>query len=185
MTELIKAVRAPVQIATHTIEGFMLPDGLYQTSQTQTAECVGLDERNAREFLKSKALKSLLGEAYTPAIFEIESEVGQLRGGSRIRALPLEVVSAYWLWQAFRGNKQALSLCMALLTESLERRFDAAFGVSRSEQERNNLATIRMQQLEQDLSRLGEAYALDDQIRQERDHFEKLLRDNGIDPWQV
>jgi len=48
---------------------------------------------------------------------------GQVRGGSRICALPLEVIGAYWLWQAARGNKQALSLVMALLTETLERRY--------------------------------------------------------------
>jgi hypothetical protein len=31
-----------------------------------------LSERNAREFLQSKALKTLLGEGYTPATSEIE-----------------------------------------------------------------------------------------------------------------
>ncbi len=39
----------------------------------------------------SKTPKTLLGEGYTPATSEIEPDAGQLRGGSRIRALPLEV----------------------------------------------------------------------------------------------
>jgi hypothetical protein len=90
--------------------------------------------------LQSKALKTLLGEGYTPATSEIiEPDAGQVRGGSRIRALPLEIVGAYWLWQAARGNKTALSLVVALLTKTLEPRFDNAFGVTRTETERNEL----------------------------------------------
>ena len=75
-----------------------------------------------------------------------------MRGGSRIRALPLEVIGAYWLWQAARGNKQALSLVMALLTETLERRFDEAFGITRTELDRNELLSQRVQELERDIS---------------------------------
>ncbi|MFZ4664859.1 MAG: hypothetical protein ACOYME_00350 [Prochlorotrichaceae cyanobacterium] len=89
----------------------------------------------------------------------------------------------YWLYQAFRGNKQAISLCVALMTETLERRFDSAFGVSRSEQERDQRLSDRLQRLQQDLDRLGEGFALDDLIRQERDRFEQKLIDHGIDPW--
>lgn len=184
MTDSVKATRAPVQIGSFNVNGFMLPDGSYWMSQTQAAECVGLTERNAREFLQSKALKSLLGETYTPAISDIEPDADQLRGGSRIRALPLEVVSAYWLWQAFRGNKQALALCMALLTESLERRFDTAFGVTRSEDERNERLSRQIQTLERDLTKLGEAYALDDEIRNRLTYYEQWFQQNGIDPWK-
>src|SRR4028118_740186 len=182
MAESVRAVRASVQIGSLTVDGFMLPDGSYRMSQTQAAEGVGLSERNAREFLQSKALKTLLGEGYTPATSEIEPSVGQARGGSRIRALPLEVVGAYWLWQAARGNKTALSLAMSLLTENLERRFDNAFGVTRTEAERNELLSQRVQELEQDIR---ETFWVDDQARIERDHYERLLRENGIDPWGV
>ena len=101
-----------------TIDGFMLPDGSYRISQTQAAECVGLTERNTRDFLRSNTLKALLGEGYTPAIFDIEPDEDQLRGQSRFRALPLEVVSIYWSWQSHRGNKTAFALVTGLLTES-------------------------------------------------------------------
>jgi hypothetical protein len=43
----------------------------------------------------------------------------------------------------------------------------------------------RIQQLETDLSNLGEAFAMDDQIRSERDYFERLLLQRGIDPWAL
>ena len=94
-------------------------------------------------------------------------------------------LSAYWLWQAYRGNKQALSLCMGLILETLERRFDNAFGVNRSESERDQRLSDRLQRLQQDLDRLGEGFALDDLIRQERDHYERLLKEHGIDPWKT
>lgn len=189
MSEATKATRATVTIGSLKVDGFMLPDGSYQMSQTQAAEYVGLSERNARDFLRSKALKSLLGEGYTSAIsdieaIEIESEP-EKRGQSRFRALPLAIVCAYWQWQSYRGNKKALSLCMALMIESLERRFDHAFGVTRTEAERNERLQERVQQLESDMEKLGEAFAVDDLIRQERDYLEQLLRDRGIDPWEL
>jgi hypothetical protein len=82
VTESVKSTRATVTLGALTVDGFMRPDGAYRMSQTQAAECVNLTERNAREFLQSKALKSLLGEAYMPAISDIEPYIDQLRGGS-------------------------------------------------------------------------------------------------------
>ena len=94
MTTEFKATRATVTIGSLIVDGFMLPDGSYRMSLSQASELVGLLPRNAFDFLRSKAIKSLLGEGYTGSIsdVEIESE-GQARGGSRINALPLEVVS--------------------------------------------------------------------------------------------
>jgi hypothetical protein len=186
MTET-KATRATVTIGNLAIEGFMLPDGGYRMSQTQAAESVGLTERNAREFLQSKALKSLMGEGYTPQISEIEPDESQGRGGSRINAVPIEVVSKYWLWQVLRGNKKALALVDALTTETIERRFDAAFGVSRTEQERNDRLTARVQQLERELESIGDALELDNtqslelrSYREDNQRLRQLLDENGV-----
>lgn len=185
MTDSMKATRAVVEIGSFTVYGFMLPDGSYRMSQSQAAECIGRPEINARRFLESKAIKALLGKSYTPDTIEIVSNGERLRGQSRFNALPLEVVTAYWLTQANQGNQQAISLVWALLIESLERRFDDVFGVSRTELERNQRLSEKNQQLEADLTRLGEAYALEDEIRRERDYFEQLLRQNGIDPYAL
>lgn len=184
MTESIKATRASVQIGALEVDSFMLPDGAYRMSQTQAAECVGKPEINARRFLSSKTIKALLGDSYTPDSLEIDSEE-QSRGQSRFNALPLEVVTAYWFHQANQGNQQALTLVWALLTESLERRFDTAFGATRTEQERNERLQEQILRLETDLSRLGEAFAMDDQIKSERDYFERLLLQQDIDPWAL
>jgi hypothetical protein len=101
-----------------------------------------------------------LGEGYTnytPELIEIEPEQ------SRFNALPLEVATAYWINQCFQGNKQALALVMALATETLERRFDAAFNVVRTEQEPDERLQKRIQQPETARSPLGGAIALPDE----------------------
>ncbi len=177
MVDPTKATRATIQIGDIKIDGFMLPNGEYCMSQVQIAEIIDLPRQNASRFLTSKAIKTLLGKDYTGHGFEqipIESE------RTRINPVPLEVVAAYWVYQSSRGNKKAITLNMAMVTESLERRFDNAFGVSRSEEERNERLSQKIQQLESDMV---EAYAIEDDIRRERDYFERLLRDNGIDPY--
>jgi hypothetical protein len=181
MSESIKAIRATVAIGALTVDAFMLPDGSYRMSQTQSADLVGLTERNAREFLDSKTFERLAGEGYTPAIFDIDSE--QSRGKSRFRGLPLEVVVIYWVYQCYRGNKQAFSLLIALATESLERRFDDVFGLVRTEQERNDATTTRIKDLESDLSNLGEGFAIDADKDREIAYLTSMLKENGIEPY--
>ncbi len=175
MSESIKATRATVAIGVLTVDAFMLPDGSYRMSQTQTAEAVGKDEINARRFLTSKSINAIRGMGYTPD--SIES------GQTRFNALPLDVITAYWLYQSSQGNNQALALVWALLSESLERRFDDVFGVVRTEQERNDTTTARIKALEKDLASLGEGFAINDDICRERDYFESLLKQNGIEPY--
>lgn len=185
MTDSMKANRASIQISDALqVDGFMLPDGTYRMSQTQAAEAVGKPEINARRFLDSKTIKALMGEGYTPDTVEVDS-TDQLRGQSRFNALPLGVVTAYWFHQATQGNKQAFALVWALLTESLERRFDRAFQVTRTEGERNQILSRRVQQLETDLDRLGEGYAVDDLLRQENEFLRRILDRYGIDPWEL
>ncbi|MEZ2224693.1 hypothetical protein [Microcoleus sp.] len=48
--------------------------------------------------------------------------------------------------------------------------------------ERNELLSQRVQQLERDIR---EAFWVDDEARIERDYYELLLRENGIDPWRI
>lgn len=186
MTDSLKANRESITIGSTTIDGFMLPDGSYRMSITQAAQSVGLKVQNASDFLRSKALKSLLGEGYTPQTsqVEIESEA-QSRGQSRIIGLPLEVVVAYWHWQSFRGNRAALALCLALSTESLERRFDNVFRIIRSEAEYNDRLTQRIQQLETDLEQLGETYSEPDMLQEHINRLEEQIKQLGGEPWQL
>ena len=100
----------------------------------------------------------------------------------------LEVIRRYWLYQASRGNKKAIALVDALMAETIDRRFDAAFGVTRTEQERDDRLSAQIQQLESDLAELGNAYTFDEFTRTEleayRDENRRLrnvLEEQGID----
>lgn len=180
-----KAKRAPVTIGPLEVEGFQMPDGSYRMSQAQAAECIGTTPQNASNFLRSKAFKALQGTESTDQSFgaiEVESSQ-QVTGGTRINALPLGVVWAFWLYQCSRGSKQAYKLLAALGTESLERRFDIAFGVQRSEADYDTRLTERVTQTEFDA--LAEAYAEPDLLREQISRLEQQLRDNGIEPWQL
>lgn len=183
MSEAVKAKRADIILGSRVIDGFMLPDGSYRMSQEQSASAIGLKPQNASDFLRSKALKNLVAKGYTDQIFQIEIDSSeQVRGQSRFNALPLEVVCAYWSWQSYRGNKEALNLCFALMAETLERRFDRAFGVELTEEERDQRLQMRVEQLELDL---GNAYAIADDVIRERDLFAQVLKDSGIDPYAL
>ena len=202
MSESIKATRATVAIGGLTVDAFMLPDGSYRMSLSQAANCISKEAQGISNFLRSKALKRLLDKAvgtsnflpesltlpilesaYSPDLFVVELSDDANKGQTRIRGVHLEIVGLYWQWECLQGNKQAFSLSTALTLESLERRFDNAFGVIRTEQERNEVTTARIKALESDLANLGEGFALDDEIRRERDYFESLLKQNGIEPY--
>lgn len=184
MTDSTKATRATIQIGALAVDGFMLPDGSYRMSQTQTAEAVGKDESNARKFLGSKGIKTLLGKGYTPGSIEVDPSE-QERGQTRINALPLNVVSAFWVWELSKKNKLALALVMAMTIETLTRRFDRAFGVSRSEDEYNQLLRDQNAALQATLEDLADAYAEPDLLREQVSRLEQQVRELGGEPWQL
>jgi len=63
------------------------------------------------------------------------------------------------------------------MAETLERRFDTAFGVERSESSRNTILAQRLQQTESALEALGEAYAEPDLLREDN---QRLMAENQI-----
>ena len=152
--------------------------------------------------MRSKALKRLLEEAgstsnflpesltspildtvYSPDLFIVELSDEGNKGQTRIRGVHLEIVGLYWQWECLQGNKQAFALATALTLESLERRFDNAFGVVRTEQERNDATTSRVKALEKDLANLGEGFAINADKDREIAYLTSLLKDNGIEPY--
>ena len=154
MTKSVRAVRASVKIGSLTVDGFMLPDGSYRTQPNQSRRSSGLIPAQRVRFFTFKRPEKLASKSYTSTMFEreeieIESEPGS-RGQSRFLSVPPKIASAYWLWQAHRENKAALALCMGLITESLERRVDEAFGITRT-RERNEILSQRVQELEEDV----------------------------------
>ena len=182
MTDSVKATRATVTLGSLTVDGFMLPDGSYRMSQTQVAECIQDDAVYARNFLASRALKALRGEGYTPETFEVDHS-GQSRGQTRIQGWTLDIVYAYWVYRCHKGHKQAFALVVALGTETLERRFDRAFNITRSEDDWDKrLSTSIINQLENNLS---DAFAEADAALSREKLLEQQLRQNGIEPWAL
>lgn len=178
-----KAKRETVAIGQLSVDGFQMPDGSYRMSITGIAEAIGTSQQNATNFLRSNALKALQAGGYTPQTseqIEVESE-GQGRGQTRITAVPLDITFAFWLYQCSRGNRQAYNLVAALGLETLERRFDTAFGVERSESDRNALLTQRLQ-TERDAA--VEALAQPDINAEYVARLEQQIRDMGGEPWQ-
>ena len=198
-----KAQRAEIQIGPHMVEGFMLPDGSYRMSLTQTADIVGKPARGTFDFLKSKGFKRLLQEAggtfdflgdeaitaisadsYTADQFQVDIGDGS-QGQTRIRGIPLEIAALYWQWESHRGNKQAFLLVSGLITETLERRFDTAFGVSRSESEYNQRLIDRNAELERALQYVSAGMEMEDEILRRLDFYERWFQDRGIDPYAL
>ena len=166
MSDTVTATHATITIGPLSVDGFMLPDGSYWMSQTQVAECINENSINAVDFLESKTLKALRGEGYTPQTFEVSLEKHS-KGKIPIQGWSLDIVYAFWVDRYHKGNRDAFKLIVALGKEPLERRFDNVFGVERSENKDNNLLVDRLQRLSQDLERMSETYAIDDDIRNE------------------
>ena len=183
MSESSIATRATIQLGTLIVDGFMLSDGSYRMSLTQCSGAVGVGPQNASDFLDLKAIQSLLGQGYTVnnSRIEIESST-HTRGRSRFRAMSLDLVAAYWQWQALRGNHDALALCVALMNETLTYRFDTAFDVKRSDLDYNQLLGNQVFQLEAAMARLRDAYVETDQLRDRVGQLEQQLRDADIEP---
>lgn len=192
MTGEIRAQRAIVQLGEIQVEGFMLPDSSYRMSQTQTAEIVGKSRQSVSDFLRTKSFKRLLDKVGGVSgfsgdspfeTFTVEIGEGGSQGQTRIIGLPLIIVFIYWAWESFRGNREALHLIIALGVETLERRFDRAFGVSRSEDDWNQRLSDRIiAQLENDVAAV--LTEVDAALNRER-LLEQQLRDNGIEPWAL
>ncbi len=183
MADTIKAQRAEILLGDIPLEVFMLPDGSYRMSQTQVAGAVDRDERSFRRFLDSKWLKALPGKGSDVGAFPLLERSGE-SGGARVRGVPLDIAVAYWVRECQRGSQTSVALVWACTAETLERRADNAFGVSRTETERDDRLTNRIQALERDLSQLGDAYATDDIIRAENQELQRQLKAHGIEPFQ-
>lgn len=108
-------------------------------SQTQATKSINKGNNSIIRFLTNLTSKSLRAEV--SAIIPIQFE-----GNNRpIQAIPLTVVSAFWMMQAGSGNKYAEALAYACIAESLERRCDVVFKAAKSEDEYESKAEANYQ----------------------------------------
>lgn len=147
-SKLIKAIRATIQLGDMELDVFQLPDGSYGFSSTGIAAILGLSShKRVGEILTSKALKPKTGIALglgKTEDFRLDlAKVSTLDSGN-INFLPLNLLMLIVGYEAYKNdNEFAQAILEASLTEAIERRADNAFGVLRTEQERNDRFQIR------------------------------------------
>ena len=132
----IKAIRATIKLGDIQIDGYQLPDGIYKVSTQTFKETLNSLIGNSTG---KKYLKPILGAS--------KSIVENVKIEGYNRSITMygldtfsEVVAAY----AQLGNQRAIAILVACMSESLERRFDHAFGVQRTEEERNDRLIARL-----------------------------------------
>lgn len=146
---MIKARRATIELGDRILQVFQLADGEYGLSQTQVGKLPGKDENYVRKFLGSKSLEALPYKDYTPVKLPVEGE------RTRINLISIDLAIAFWTKEATAGNAEAARLLGACAVESIERRADKAFGIERTETERN-------QRLVATFQRLGDIFPVDE-----------------------
>ena len=109
---------------------------------TSVSEAIEKRHQSIGEFLRGKSPEALLCKAFS--FVEIEAEIPNKPGIHRLTVIPAEVATYYWHYWAKRGNTLADALSLALMRESIDRRIEAAFGETKTELERNTIATERI-----------------------------------------
>jgi hypothetical protein len=131
-----KAVIASVDFGYKKIEGLMLPDGTYAVAVPQIADLI-----SASRNTMSRDLKRLLGDGFSPSKQSI-MDVKQ-----KINVVKITELMTILNKVAFAGNIQAQELLLAFAEETIERRFNNAFGIKCTEDEYNEKLTIRLKRL--------------------------------------
>jgi hypothetical protein len=127
-----KAARAVITLGNIELDVFQLPDGAYQISQSQTTNAVNKPPKRMVELSMSEK-----GQILIQSGFEKGLKV-KVDGSKPVNLIPLEVAFQFWVLELAIGNQDALALVVACGVEALERRADAAFGILRTEEDRNN-----------------------------------------------
>lgn len=132
----------------------MAEDGTYYMPTIFVGTCIGLSKRAFGMFVSRKikgnslAQKSTKNRTLTSKIKgnslaqkQVKKTIKVQGSVQQIVGVTLEFVVMFWREQAKKGNTIADALVDALLIESLQRRFDKAFGKAISEEEYNQQLT--------------------------------------------
>ena len=98
----------------------------YFYSLTSIAELIGKPPFSPSQFLQSKAFKAIRPEGFNPSQFSDET-------GATYKLLPCDVASNYLTYWCSKGDRLAVTIVSALMSESLELRAKTAFGTLTTE----------------------------------------------------
>jgi BMFP domain-containing protein YqiC len=159
------------------------PDGYWNA--TQMCQKYGKLFADFYRLKTTKDYLAALSENMGIPIFSlVESQKG--RGSQTWVHSRIALKLAAWLSPRF--EVWVYSVIEKLLTQgyvSLREEFDVLAQIFEISETQNRELLDQVAALERDLWELEGAYRTEDQIRNERDYFERLLRENGIDPWGV
>ena len=119
-----------------------MPDGEYRISSSDIAKILDMSEKSFLPNYLSKELRSLL-EA-SPRFFLYSLKTSIEGNNVKINGIDLTLAGLIFQFYAFKGNLNAQNICLACVTEALERRADTAFNIVRTEEERNDRLAARM-----------------------------------------
>jgi len=133
---MTKAIVSQIDLGFAKFEGLMLPDGSYAIAVPQIADLIGLDRNQA-----SRGIKRLLDNEFNPT----KSTTEYTKAAVNI----VDLITFRKIIRALdrQGNPIATALVDAFFEESVERRYDTAFGKKVTESERNQILAQRMKRL--------------------------------------
>jgi hypothetical protein len=171
-----KATRATIKLGDIYLDVFQLPDGKYFLSLTQVAGAIDIPLKRMSELRELNMAKTLCPQGFRM------SETIKVEGGTKpVTAISLDDASTYWTLAAFKTqNIKAIALVAACTAESLERRADAAHGVVRDEEERNDrmAARVKGKVARRSLTDVIKAYV---ESRDVSDNYKKFIFSNCSD----
>ncbi len=146
MSDCIKAVPGEVFIGDIPLKVYQYPDGKYRLAGTSVTDAIKEPRNSLLRSFRVKSLKDLPGAE--SGLLPVTSEAG----GKAIIPVSISDALQYWMTKAVNGNQTAAAIVLACAEETIERRADKAFGIVRTEQERDELLGIRVNRIR---ARLG------------------------------
>jgi hypothetical protein len=135
----VNAEQTTISLGEIPLKIFKLPDGKYLVSKSAIAEAIGLATQYVSDFKKGKSLQASKVKDLTFQKIKLN--------GERITfdAVPVEFASQFWRYWDKKGNEKAGAIIDACVSESIERRADAAFDIQRTEEERQETMQKRIE----------------------------------------
>lgn len=130
MAETIKAVRGTILLGDVPLSVYMLPSGSYRLAGRNVTDAISEDDKSLTRKMGVRSLKDL------PNADKACPKIRATTGESFVPVSTLDA-SVYWMKMAIEGNQKAAAIMIAASVESIERRADAFFGVTRTEGEIN------------------------------------------------